>query len=113
MRFFLSIILIALLSAAAEQVLPWWSVAAVAFLVSLFVKQGAGRAFLMGFLGVATFWLIAALMRDIANQHILSMRMAVLFKLPNYGLFIALITLIGGLVGGLGAWAGALIKPRW
>jgi hypothetical protein len=112
MKFLLSVILIALFSAGAEVLIPsWWVIAVVAFLVSLFVEQKAGRAFLAGFLGIALFWLVAALIHDSANDHILSTKMAVLFHLPNYVLFIGVTALVGGLVGGLSGWAGALIRP--
>ena|ERR1035437_1569135 len=110
MRFLLAVILIALLSAVAEYFLPWWTIAVVCFLVSLFIGGKPGKAFLMGFLGIAIFWLIAALMHDLSNEHILSTRMAALFHLPNYGLFIVVTVFVGGLVGGLSAWAGALLK---
>ena len=112
MKFLLSVILIALLSAGAELFLPWWSVAVVSFLVAVFMRPGSGRAFMAGFMGVSVFWLVAAIMRDAANEHILSGKMAVLFHLPNYAVFIAVTVLIGGLVGGLGAWAGAVIRPK-
>ena len=112
MKFLLSVILIALLSAVAEMFMPWWSIAVVAFLVSLFVTLRPGSAFLAGFVGVAFFWLTSALIHDIANGHILSKKMAVLFHLPNYILFILVTAFIGGLIGGLSSWAGALIRPR-
>ena len=89
--------------------MSWWSVAVVSFIVSVIIRQKQGRAFLSGFAGVGIFWLVAALMRDGANDHILSTRMAALFHLPNYGLFIGVTVLIGALVGGLSAWAGALM----
>jgi len=112
MRFIFSVILIVLLSAVAEYFLPWWSCAVVCFLVALFVQQGGGRAFLMGFCGVGILWLIAALIHDIPNEHILSTRMAALFHLPNYSLFIVVTVFVGGLVGGLSAWAGALMGAK-
>ena len=112
MRFLLSIILIAFLSAGSEFILPWWSCAVVCFLVALFARQSSGRAFIMGFLGVGIFWLVAALFHDVANDHILSTRMAALFKLPNYGLFIVVTALIGGIVGGLSSYTGSLLKPK-
>ncbi len=112
MRFLLSVILIALLSGVAENFFSWWSIAVVSFIVAVFFSQKPGKSFLSGFCGVAVFWLVACLMHDMVNDHILSMRMAVLFHLPNYRLFIAVTVLIGGLVGGLSAWAGSLIRPR-
>jgi len=110
MRFWLFVLLIALLAAVAEQFLPWWSVAVVAFVVSAFANPKPGRAFRAGFCGIGLCWLVAALLHDIANEHILSTRMAALFHLPNYALFIVVTVFVGGLVGGLSAWAGALIR---
>ncbi len=112
MKFLFSVILIALVSAGAEIFMPWWTIAVVSFLVSLFIEQKAGKAFLAGFSGVALFWLVAALIHDSANDHILSAKMAMLFHLPNYGMFICVTAFVGGLIGGLSAWAGALIRPR-
>ena len=112
MRFFLAVLLIALLSSIIEFILPWWSVAIVAFAVSLIFSQPGDKSFLMGFAGVGLCWLIFAFTRDMLNDHILATRMATLFKLPGHGLFILLTVLIGGLVGGLSSWAGALMKPR-
>lgn len=89
--------------------LPWWSVAVVCYMVSRRVAQSRAKAFLMGFLGIAVFWLIAVLIRDIGNDHILSARMAELFHLP-VAVFIGVNVLLGGLVGGVGAWVGALMR---
>jgi len=111
MRFLLAVILITLSSAVAEWFLPWWMIAVVAFVVSLFMALKPGRAFLAGFAGIAIFWLIASLLHDVPNDHILSTRMAALFYLPNYGLFVAVTVLTGGSIGGLAAWAGAFF--RW
>jgi len=110
MRLIISILLIAILAAFAEYFLPWWSAAIVCFIITLIVALRPGNAFLAGFIGIGIFWLIAALYHDIPNQHILSQRMAVLFKLPNYSLFILVTVLIGALVGGLAGWAGGLVR---
>ncbi len=112
MRFLYSILMVGVLSAVAEYFLPWWSMAVVCFLVALFMKWSGGKSFVMGFCGVGMLWLILALLRDVANEHILSARMASLFHLPNSALFILVTVVIGGLVGGLAAWAGALLSPR-
>lgn len=112
MKFLLSVISIALLSAAAEYFLPWWTIAVVSFSVSLLAAQKPSRAFLMGFCGIALFWLTAALLHDISNEHILSTRMAMLFKLPSYPMFICVTVIVGGLLGGLSAWSGALFRRK-
>jgi hypothetical protein len=113
MKFLITIILIAVCSAVAEYFLPWWTIAIVAFMVAIAMPLKPGKAFLSGFVGIALFWLCAALMKDIPNEHILSSRMAVLFfKKPNYDLFILVTVLVGGLVGGMAAWSGALIRSK-
>ena len=107
MRFILFILLVAGLSALAESFLPWWMIAVVPFGVALLLKMKDGMSFLGGFLGIAIFWFAAALYKDIPNQHILSKRMAELMHLNDYGLLIFVVSLIGGLVGGLAALSGS------
>ena len=110
MRFLAGVILIAVLSAVAEYFLPWWSIAIVAFLVSLFMGYKPGRSFMAGFSGVGLMWLVAALWHDGANHHILSTRMAGLFHLPAYGLFIFVTVLIGTLLGGLASLSASFFR---
>ena len=110
MRFLAGVILIAVLSAIAEYFLPWWSMAIVAFLVSLLMGYKPGRSFMAGFFGVGLLWLVAALWHDGANHHILSTRMAGLFHLPAYGLFIFVTVLIGALVGGLASLSASFFR---
>jgi hypothetical protein len=99
------------LSALATFFLPWWLIAVVAFLVALLSGLRPGKAFLAGFAGIALFWFVASLLRDIPNDHILSQRMAVLFfKKPSYFGFIGLSVFLGGLVGGMAGWTGALAR---
>ena len=86
--------------------------AIISFLVSLLIDQRAWKAFFMGFLGVGLCWLIAALLHDITNDHILSTRMASLFSLPGYGFFIVVTVFIGGLIGGLSAWSASLFRKK-
>ena len=112
MRFLLALILIAILGFAAETFFPWWTIAIIAFLVTLLVGLRNGKAFLAGFLGIMLMWLIVAFMRDGANDHILSSRMAQLFKLPGSFLFLLVGSVIGGLVGGLAGWGGATVRKN-
>ena len=112
MRFILSVLGIALISGIVALYLPWWSCTVVCFIVSIFLKQGGGKSFLMGFTGVGMLWFVSAMLHDTANAHILSARMAILFKLPNYQLFMVVTVIIGCLVGGLAAWSGALLRPK-
>jgi hypothetical protein len=111
MRFTLQVLLISILAAVAEIFLPWWSVAIVSFIVSLRAGRTPGRSFLMGFLGIFIFWTVAALITDIANEHILSGRVARVFHpLLNGYIFIIICAVVGGIVGGVAAWSAALFR---
>lgn len=110
MKFIPAILLIAVLSGIAEWFAPWWSLAIVAAVIAVAMKLRPGKAFLAGFLGIALLWLGVVLWRDIPNEHILSTRLAKLFTLPDHTLFIVVTVVIGGLVGGLSAWAGAQLR---
>lgn len=113
MKVVAGILSIAILAAAAEYFLPWWVIAIVPLPVTLAINKGRGASFLTGFAGIALCWLVIMLYRDIPNEHILSARMAGLFKLPGYSAFIAVVTIVGGLIGGLSGLAGGLLRePR-
>jgi len=112
MRLLIAVILIALLSFVAEYFFPWWTIALVAFAVVLLFRLNSGRAFLAGFLGIFLLWLCVALIRDSANSHILSVRMAELFHLPGSMIFMAVTALIGAIVGGLAGWSGAVFRKN-
>jgi len=110
MRLLFAIILIALLSFAAEYFLPWWSIAVVCFCVAVFFRLQNGKAFLAGFLGIFLLWFAVAFASDIQNDHLLSSRMAQLFFLPGSLLFILVGAFVGGIVGGLAGWSGAILR---
>lgn len=117
MKFIISTILIALLSLVAGMYLPWWSVALAAFLVIFLIKLGPLPAFFSGFLGVFICWSLIALSRDIANEGILSVKIAQVFPLGgSQALLIFISALIGGIVGGLAAltasYTGASTFPE-
>lgn len=106
MRQLITIIITALLAWLASYSFAWWMVAVIPFLIAVVWKQGARWAFLNGFLSIGLLWLYLILKTDIANEQILSQRMAQLFGLAH-ALFLAVNILLGALVGGLGGWSGA------
>jgi hypothetical protein len=61
MRFLLATLLTAALAYIAGMFLPWWSIAIIAFLVSLLISQHIGLGFLSGFLGIFVLWGLLAL----------------------------------------------------
>lgn len=113
MRFFLHIFFTALVAMMASYFIAWWGAAIAAFLVTLVLKYKPGRAFVLGMLGVMLCWLVVIMFRDLPNEHILSARVAKVFGLPNYFLFIVVTFVLGGLVGGFSAWTGALMSAAF
>lgn len=91
--------------------LPWWSFVFTSFLVAMAVHQKPGKAFISGFLGLFLLWGLLAILKDNANEHILSTKVAKLFPLGgSYLLLIFITAFIGGLVSGLAATSGSTFR---
>jgi hypothetical protein len=95
---------------------PWWWPAIAAYAVGYWLPKRPWSAFVAGFIGTALAWGGMAAFLDWRNHHILSDRIAQLFSLPTGLLLPPITSLLGGLMGGMGAWAGfalrAYLKPR-
>ena len=107
LRPLLLLVLLALLCAAAQAVLPWWSLAVVALLFGFGLLRRAGWAFAIGFGGAALSWALPAAWLAQQNHNLLAGRVATL--LPLGGSAAALVAVaagVAGLVGGLAALAG-------
>jgi len=104
-------LIILILSIAGSYLLPWWAVAVIAFFAAFFMGKTAGQSFLSGFGAVFIAWIVLALLKSIPNDHILADRVVQLFPLPNNWIWLLLVTgFIGGLVGGMAALSGVLMK---
>jgi hypothetical protein len=103
-------LIILILSLLSSYFLPWWIVAIIAFLVALFIGKTSGKSFWSGFGGVFIAWALLALFKSIPNDNMLAKRVAQLFQLPNWILILLITALIGGLVGGMSALSGVLVK---
>jgi hypothetical protein len=112
-KFIVSIILIMLLSFTTCLYLEWWSIALVAFVVSAFIQQQPGKAFLTGFVALFLLWGGLAWWIDANNESVLSQKVAALIGVGSSSFLLILITaLIGALVAGLGALSGSLVRRR-
>lgn len=99
-------ILIAILAWILGLFLPWWSLAIPCLLLGSWLGKKSGASFLAGFLGIGILWFIQTLTIHIANDGILTTRVAELFSL-QYPLLVILVTLlIGGLAGGFSTLTG-------
>jgi hypothetical protein len=113
MKLISSIVLTAFLAyvLGIYSTLPWWSFAISSFIVALAVHQKPGKAFLTGFLGLFLLWVVLAFMKDAANDHILSQKVAMILPLGGSYIVLILITgIIGGLVSGLSALSGSYLR---
>lgn len=111
MRFFIAIALIAGLSFVAQQFLPWWSVAVVAFAVGFIMRQKREAAFFTGLIALFFLWSIYSYILSSANQHILVEKLAELFAPIIRGKEFRIYVLtgaIGGLIGGFASLSGRL-----
>lgn len=113
MRFIVSIISIAIFSFLAGLYFPWWSVAIVAFVVSLLIHQKAAPALISGFLGVFLLWVILAAFINYSNAGILAGRIGELLGIGNSPSILIFITgFIGGLVAGFASLAASFIRKN-
>lgn len=109
----LLIILIAITSWLIGLFLPWWSLAIPCLILGGWLGKKADRSFLFGFLGIGILWFIQTLIVHIANNGILTTRIADLFSLPHPLLVILVTVIIGGLAGGLSTLTGYLFKKAF
>ena len=111
MKFFISILLTALLSFALCLFLPWWVIAIAGFVVAYAIPQKAGVSFVAGFLALFFLWAGLSFWMSAANNHLLAHKISLLFiKVDNPILLIVITGIIGGLVAGLGSLTGRLSR---
>lgn len=113
MKFILSILLVALVAYAVGIYgnLPWWSFVVTNLLIAIALPIKPAQAFLAGALGVGALWAGLAFGIDIANNHILSTKVAQI--LPLGGSYIALIlvtAIVVALLGGVASLTGSFVR---
>ena len=107
MKFFVSLLLIAILSYAACLYLPWWTIAIIAFAVNLFIYQKPLLAWISGFLALFILWVAISFILSNNNEHVLAQKISILIlKMDSPAVLILVTGLIGGLVSGFAALAG-------
>ncbi len=111
MKFFISILLTALLSFALCLFLPWWVIAIAGFAVAFAIPQKTGLSFVAGFLALFLLWVGLSFWMSTANNHLLAHKISLLFiKVDNPMLLIVITGIIGGVVAGFGSLTGKLSR---
>lgn len=115
MKFISALLLTALLAFAIGIYgnIPWWGFAITSLVVALAIHQRPSRAFWAGFLALFLLWGILAMIRDSANEHLLSTKVAQILPLGgSYWVLILVTALIGALVSGLAALTGSYMRQH-
>lgn len=113
MKFILSILLVGLVTYAIGiyGTLPWWSFVVTNLIIAIALPIKPLQSFFAGALGVGALWAGLAFGIDLANNHILSTKVAQI--LPLGGSYIALIIVtafVGALLGGLASLTGSFVR---
>lgn len=112
MRFTLATLLTLTLSFIAGLYLPWWSIAIVAFLVALLIRQKMMFAYLSAFTAIFFLWGGLAVFINVRNLGVLSKKIAMLFPLNGNVFYLVFLTaFIGALVAGFAAMSGSSLMP--
>lgn len=113
MKFFIALLLTALLGHAAPLFFEWWSFAITSFIVAVSIHQKPGKAFVSGFFGIFLLFTLHAFVLDYLNDHLLAGKVAEIFQLGNSSLAVILISaFINALVSGLAALSGSLVRGK-
>ena len=112
MKTIILIVLTGILTAVTEYYVNWQMIVVIPFIVSLIIGDKPRLSFWGGFIGIFLFWTITMFAIDIPNRHILSSKMGKLFHLNDYFVFIPVIGILGGLLGGLSSMSAAYIRSK-
>jgi hypothetical protein len=106
MRFFIKVIIIAMMVYFGGPHFGWWWIAVSAFVGGAIIKSSGVQSFFAGAFGVGLIWLWMTLKIDIATESILTQKMADMFPFGHVGFIIGITVLVGGLVGAISSWTG-------
>lgn len=96
--------------------LPWWGIVVPCLIFGAWLIEGGVRAFLIGFFAAGLAWFLQALYIDIANESILSTRIAEMMGVGSHWIILLATFVIAALLGGFATLTGyflkAVLKPR-
>jgi len=90
--------------------LPWWSALLPAFFIGAWLPEHSFSAFITGFLAVGLAWGGQALFIHIANDGILSTRVADMMQVGSPYMILLFTFSIGAVIGGVGTTTGYYFK---
>ncbi|MGH2643416.1 MAG: hypothetical protein ACRDE2_05675 [Chitinophagaceae bacterium] len=113
MKTIIAFLLIGILSYITGLYYPWWSLAVVAFVITLIIPQKPFASFLTAFVSLFVLWFCIAFFKDLANDHILGNRISELFLQKKSPVLLAVITgFIGAIVAGFAALSASFLRAK-
>jgi len=105
------VLVMVVIGAIAGIYLPWYALGILFGLLAYILRIPNGRAFILGLVSGFLLWAILAFWMDGQHPSSLPGRMANLFPLGGSVIGLYVVTgVLGGLTGGLWAWAGAKLR---
>lgn len=105
------VLVMVVVGAIAGIYLPWYALGILYGLLAFILRIPAGNAFVLGLVSGFLVWAVSAFWMDGQHPSSLPGRMAHVFPLSGSVLGLLLVTgALGGLTGGLWAWAGAKLR---
>lgn len=105
------VLVMVVMGAIAGIYLPWYALGILFALLAYILRIPAGKAFVLGLVSGFLLWAISAYWVDGQHPSSLPGRMAHVFPLGGSVLGLYVVTgVLGGLTGGLWAWAGAKLR---
>lgn len=109
----MNFILIFIVTAVLQFFTPWWTIALVPFLITLWLPASLVRSFSVSFTAIALLWFIYGLYLHINSEGAMSNRIAEIFSLPNGILLLIVTTVVGGLIAGFSGLSGSLVRQTF
>jgi hypothetical protein len=113
MNFIFRILLIGISAFYIPESLPWWTIIIIPFLLGVIFEDNLLSHFLSSFIGVGVAWLFLMLNFDLETQSILSSKIINILEVSSVNFLIILITLIGGVISGLGGLTGISLRKNF
>ncbi|WP_207493038.1 hypothetical protein [Aridibaculum aurantiacum] len=111
MKNFSAYILTMLLAFAGSLFFPWWIIAVAAFIVAVAIPQKPAAALATGSGALVTLWTTIAMVISFQNDDILAKRVASILYLQGSTTYLIMVTaFLGGLVAGMAAFSGSLLR---
>ena len=110
MSFLLRILIVGLSSFYYTDILVWWYIIIIPFIIGLVVKENYISLFLNGFIGVSVAWLYIILEINSSTESIISTKILDIINIDSINKLIIYTIIIGGFLGGISSITGKALK---